>query len=474
MALTTRLRRRVPLGADGGGVASPLARAAAREDGDGAVPVAPPSAAAEDPDADPALRVGPVTRFMRRHPWWVDGTLAALYAAFSVTDYLVERDLGVVRPPSTLVLVAAFTVLLVLRRRAGVLGALAVAVAVPLHRLAVLGPVPDRLSEDLLAGTITVDVGTTAVSSYDLSTLALFLYAVAVYRTRRTTWLTLAATGAAVAASVLAFGDPRIVTAEIGGSAAVLLVAVLIGLQIRARRQRLFQLEERASQLALERDQREQIAVSAERARIAREMHDVVAHSLAVMITLAEGASASLTRRPEQARLALDELAETGRRALGDTRRLVGVLREDAPAPVPAPGAEALAPQPGAHDVADLVERFRVTGLPVRLMESGPPLPPDAGLQLAMYRIVQECLTNVLRYARLAPRIDVTIVRTPRAVGIVVDNDAGSTGHAVVGGRKGLIGMRERAAVYGGTVEAGPTATGWCVRAQLRFDEETR
>ena len=124
--------------------------------------------------------------------------------------------------------------------------------------------------------------------------------------------------------------------------------------------------------------------------------------------------------------------------------------------------------------MADLVERFRVTGLPVRLMESGPPLPDDAGLQLAVYRIVQEGLTNVLRYARLSPRIDVTIVRTPRAVGIVVDNDAGSTGHAVVGGRKGLIGMRERAAVYGGTVEAGPTATGWCVRAQLRFDEETR
>jgi signal transduction histidine kinase len=295
-----------------------------------------------------------------------------------------------------------------------------------------------------------------------------------VYRSRTVAWVTLAGAEVAVTASIVAFSDPRAWAPEIGGSLAVMLVAALIGLQIRTRRQRLLDLEERASQLALERDQREQIAVSAERTRIAREMHDVVAHSLTVMITLAEGASASLDRRPEQARLALDELAETGRRALGDTRRLVGVLREDPSPPVPAPGAEVLAPQPGAHDVADLVERFRVTGLPVRLMESGPPLPADAGLQLAVYRIVQECLTNVLRYARLAPRIDVTIARTPRSVGIVVDNDAGSTGQTVVGGRKGLIGMRERAAVYGGTVEAGPTVTGWCVRAQLPFDEETR
>ncbi|QDC23946.1 two-component sensor histidine kinase [Georgenia yuyongxinii] len=435
--------------------------------------VVPDGAVVPDPVV---LRTGPITRLLRRHPWWLDGLIAAVYVLLSVGDFLVERHLGMVRPPSGLILTAAFTVLVLLRRHIPVIGITVVGLAVPLHRLLVLGTARDPAPGDIFSGNVQLEVGTTSVAGYDLLTLALLLYAVAAYRNRTVTWLTFSGVGAAVAAAIFVFADQRSWLGELLGCTGVLLVATLIGLQVRSRRTRLFELEERARQLALERDQREQIAVSTERTRIAREMHDVVAHSIAVMITLAEGASAAMERRPEQARLALDELADTGRRALADTRRMVGVLREDHPPAVPSTAATAdpLAPQPGAHDVADLVQRFRVTGLPVRLAESGPPLPGDTGLQLAVYRIVQECLTNVLRYARLSPRIDVTIARTPRSVGIVVDNDAGSAGTAVQGGGKGLIGMRERAAVYGGTVEAGPTETGWRVRAQLRWDEETR
>ena len=332
VALTTRLRRRVQLDDDGGGVTAPPG---AKEDG--AAPLAPP--AAREEDADPALRAGPVTRFMRRHPWWVDGTLAALYAAFSVTDFLVERDLGITRPLSTLVLVAVFTVLLLLRRRAGVLGALVVAVAVPLHRLVVLGPAPDRLSDDLLAGhdhrrrrhhrrqllrpqhpgAVPLRRRRLPDAPDDLAHPR---------RLPAPPWPPASWPSETRASSRPRSSAPprccswpcssacRSAPAASGCSSSRSAPASSPSSATSASRSR----------------------CRAERARIAREMHDVVAHSLAVMITLAEGASASLTRRPEQARLALDELAETGRRALADTRRLVGVLREDARRPPRRPG----------------------------------------------------------------------------------------------------------------------------------------
>ena len=440
---------------------------------------APPGPAAAD-TGEPWLPPGPVSRLMRAHPWWVDGLLAAAYLAVGVVDWLVQAGLlDAPRPRSELLLTTVFTAFVLLRRHAAVLGVAVVAVTVPLNRYLEAGLERNGL-EPGFAGDATLRLGIN-VTAYDAGTMALLLYAVAVYRPVRTAWLTLAGAVAAVVVSVLTFADTWAWVTEIVASSALLVVATVVGLQVRTRRRRILDVTDRARQLALERDQREQLAVSAERTRIAREMHDVVAHSLTVMVTLAEGAAASLDRSPDQARRALEELAETGRTALTDARRIVGVLRADLPAGSPdgavltgpsgtAVGESPLAPQP--HDVAGLVDRFRSAGLPVRLEEEGPPLPDEPGLRLAVYRIVQEALTNVLRYARLSPRIDVSLVRSAGSVVVEVDNDAGGAGTPAAGSGHGLIGIRERAAVYGGTVDAGPTTHGWRVRATLRWDEE--
>ncbi|MPV38338.1 sensor histidine kinase, partial [Georgenia subflava] len=452
-------------------------------------PPAPPAGPTEAISEASARRAGPVRQFFLRHPNLVDALVVAWYLVPAVLTVALPAFVGGLAQPElsasekavTVAVVVLSATALVWRRRA------------PVTVLVV--------TTVLLAISLAVTANT---SGCELSTV-LALYAVAAYRPATTAWLALAGLNVVtVTASYLwldptaggtgvtmTTGDSEQITGAITTLQLVLIVsittlvlsvvAVGVGTAARGRRLHVEGLVERTHQLVLERDQREQIAVSAERARIAREMHDVVAHSLSVMITLADGASAALTRSPDQARAALDQLAETGRSALADTRRMVGVLREDHHGPAPAgpgddtdPDGVPLAPQPDAHDVADLVQRFRATGLPVRLSESGPSLPSDAGLQLAVYRIVQECLTNVLRYARLSPRIDVAIERGARSVSVTVDNDSGSAGDALVGSGRGLIGIRERVAVYDGCVEAGPTASGWRVRAELNFEEGRR
>ena len=219
----------------------------------------------------------------------------------------------------------------------------------------------------------------------------------------------------------------------------------------------------------------EQLAVSSERNRIAREMHDILAHSLSVMVTLADGANRTMSRDIDRARAALDQLAATGREALSDTRRMVGMLREDslgtetAPPPDEVPAAP-LTPHTAVRDLSGLIDSFAAAGLPVSLDVEGPPLPDDTSLQLTVYRIVQECLTNVLRYAAGSPRIRVHVAHRPGRVRITVDNDAGArSDRATDGTGRGLIGLRERAAVYTGTVAAGPTPGGWRVEAVLHI-----
>ncbi|MDO5726983.1 MAG: histidine kinase, partial [Bowdeniella nasicola] len=254
-------------------------------------------------------------------------------------------------------------------------------------------------------------------------------------------------------------------------------VSFLIGSNVRSSRLRVHELEKRAHQIALEHQQREQLAVSQERTRIAREMHDVVAHSLSVMVTLAEGAAIALDRNPQMAKTAIGQLAEVGRESLQETRRLVGVLRDDTseatnmPAEVPQimQNGAPRDPQPGEKDVADLIASYQAAGIPVHFHESGPPLPTDAGLHLAIYRIVQEALTNVLRYARSSPRIEVSICRAGGEVVVTIENESGDGSSPLPGSGKGVIGMRERAAVFDGHVHAGPTTSGWQVRATLRI-----
>ncbi|MEV0807681.1 histidine kinase [Micromonospora sp. NPDC050200] len=256
----------------------------------------------------------------------------------------------------------------------------------------------------------------------------------------------------------------------------------LVALNVRTRRLYVLSLEERAATLEREREAEARAAVAGERARIARELHDVVAHSMAVMIVQADGARYMLDRDPEIARTAVKVVADTGRQALEEMRRLVGVLREpSAPEPSAAPGA---AGEPdGAGVAADserrratvaelpaLLDRFRDAGLRVRYTVSGdpPPLPP--GLDLTVYRVVQEALTNALKHAGVGASVTVTIEHAPDAVVVrVVDDGHGRppVGPAPSGGH-GLVGMRERVGVYDGSLVAGPRlAGGWRVEARL-------
>lgn len=376
----------------------------------------------------------------------------------------------------------------------------------------------------------------------------------------------------------------------------ITVIGVLVGFNARNARLRIEALKARSARMALAGEQTALLAAAEERSRIAREMHDVVAHSLAVMITMADGAAATVERNPAVAKQAMETLAEAGRSALADTRRLVGVLREDpsvtgrpatsptastgpaastdsgqttaspdyVPQTPPAPPAAAgspksptapghptsagrsrwsfgrktaatepsalsaplatsapsahshevrdvpvpefappgtvapvepsapiaslrqqatdsgtdrsrgdlpLAPAPEQADITELVKRFKAAGVPVSYRWVGAALPEDKALQLTVFRIAQEALTNVLRYAPTTPAVSVNVERHIGTVVLIVDNDAAPGTRPMHGSGKGIIGMRERASVYGGTVQAGPTPTGWRVRAVLRWDE---
>jgi signal transduction histidine kinase len=242
----------------------------------------------------------------------------------------------------------------------------------------------------------------------------------------------------------------------------VVVAALVSGLYSRARRSHVASLVERAARLEFERDQQALLAAAAERARISREMHDVVAHSLAVVISLANGATAKLGRDPEQSREALESISELGRQALADTRQLLSVLRTEE-------SAAARAPQPGIGEIADLVDRAASTGLAATLTVVGDPVPVAAGLALSAYRIVQEAITNAVKHAKDATAVAVELGWTPQRLQITITDDGHGDGPAAGSpGGFGLAGMRERAALCGGTATAGPgRAGGWTVHATM-------
>lgn len=320
---------------------------------------------------------------------------------------------------------------------------------------------------------------------------AMAVYAVASLRPTRTAWIAAIATVLVLATTVWLTIDYYVAAVQIGPMpeqepttatpvqalvgvlswmTVVTLVALAIGTNVRARRLHTQDLVDRANRLVLERDQREQLATAAERARIAREMHDVVAHSVSVMVALADGASASLEKRPERTRAALAELSLTGRDALTEIRSILGVLRTEGTGDAPFDGEAPLVPTAG--DLEELLGRFRAAGLPVERVDSGPPLPQQPRFALTIYRVVQESLTNVLRYAAGASSVRVEIDRADDVVTVVVSNDAG-TGTAQPGSGHGLLGLRERVGAFGGTVTAGPhTGGGWRVRAIIPIPTE--
>jgi signal transduction histidine kinase len=324
----------------------------------------------------------------------------------------------------------------------------------------------------LFAVATVVLMGSTVIGeTVDFIPLLFALYALAVYRSTRSAWIGFAITAVATAASQWALAlleqvgfygsDHTDLTASTFTVVSFSLVAVLIGNNIGGRRRYLAALIDRARQLARERDQQAVIAAAAERSRIAREMHDIVSHSLTVMITLSEGSARLAESAPERSADTMRMVAETGRSALGDMRRLLGVLRADE-------GETAEhQPQPGVGELTELVERFRAAGMAVRVTITGEP-PTDIGQQLTVFRVVQEGLTNALRYGRLANVVEVVIRYRPDRIAITVEDDAAVHEQPAGGSGRGLIGLRERVALYGGTLDAGPRSpVGWRLHAEF-------
>ncbi len=513
-----------------------------------------------------------IRQWYYRHPTIIDISIAAgvvAYAFFTgVTFFLRPSSPVKTYPllPLTLTAIALLGIALALRRRAPVWSWAAILLIPEVYQFAILRAFHLTL-EQLLYATI-------GVSGMGLISLPFALGAVASHRRPATAW-TAGGISLVVLMLDLSLTTPGLSVGELLRTTVMLVLLVLIGILIgfntRSARLRLKAMELRSARMALASEQAVLLAAAEERSRIAREMHDVVAHSLAVMITMADGAAATVERNPATAKQAMETLAEAGRSALADTRRLVGVLREDpsvaagqttaskassgpasstgvdsaaplsdqpdpagrprwnltgrsAQSPEPSAPSEGssssahqhevrdlpvpefaplgtvtpvepsapianlrqqatngagdrsrgdlpLAPSPEQADITELVKRFEAAGVPVTYRWVGAALPEDKALQLTVFRIAQEALTNVLRYAPTTPAVSVDVERHIGTVVLTVDNDAAPGTRPMHGSGKGLIGMRERASVYGGTVQAGPTPTGWRVRAVLRWDE---
>jgi signal transduction histidine kinase len=241
--------------------------------------------------------------------------------------------------------------------------------------------------------------------------------------------------------------------------------AGVLGVSIRQRRALLASLQEKAARLEFERDQEGRLGAAAERARIAREMHDIVAHNLSVMIALAEGASYAMDSSPERAAEATKRVSATGREALVEMRRLLGVLREESE-------AQPLEPQPSLGRLDELLARVHAAGIPVTMELQGDPHELADGVQLTVFRVAQEALTNTLKHAARPTCAHLTLRCRPGQVELEV-TDTGN-GQAVAGtDGRGLHGMRERAASCGGRLEAGPRPQGgWRVHLRLNPDAE--
>ncbi|RBY75021.1 sensor histidine kinase [Blastococcus sp. TF02-09] len=388
----------------------------------------------------------PIDR-LRRTPVAVDAALAA--AVWFCTVLLPSSTFYWQDSAAAFVVGTLLTVPLAWRRRAPVPAAAAVVAAGLLELLVV----PNFLVANVAA--------------------LVMVYALAAYSTRWAAQAGLAVglVGGGLAALRYWPGGVASSLVPIAGAIGVSVVAAwALGTLRRARVQQLAALAERAQLLELERDQEMRLAATTERARIARELHDVVAHSLSVVIAQADGGRYAGKADPTAATDALEAIAATGRQALTDMRSLLGVLREG--------GGEEYAPQPDVAAIPALVEDVRASGLDVDLIVEGEPRPLAAGPQLAAYRIVQESLTNVLKHAGPASRAWVRLQWRPDALELSVLDDGRGASAALLsadgappdGDGQGLRGMRERAQLHRGRLEAGPRhGGGFGVHAALPY-----
>ena len=395
-----------------------------------------------------------LARFVREHPGWVDAAVVgfALFVSWSSMYYVAE----LVGWAWTALLNGVPPVILARRRQA------------------------PRVVLALVLGFGLLQWGLAIPTNGVQVTALIAVYTVARHDSRSGSRVALGAALAMVAIAPLR--QPFFGPGNIALAAGLIVVVYLIGTNIGLRQGYLQALEERAERLERERDAAAEVAAVLERTRIARELHDVVAHHVSVMVVQAEGAGWAIDGRPEQARTAVATIAETGRTTLIELRRLLGVLR--------AGDQDGVAPQPGLADLPALIEGFRGSGLsvvhhsvPAEEVEELLRLPDS--LQLAAFRIVQEGLTNVLKHAGRAARarVEVQVVRrsVPGAgelmveiqddgIGLAAARPSSSIKHLVPAAPgedpgvpppgHGLIGIRERVALFGGRAEIGPVAGG--------------
>lgn len=234
----------------------------------------------------------------------------------------------------------------------------------------------------------------------------------------------------------------------------LVVTAWALGAVRAARRERRAATSAQLDHATIERQQQERLIAGAERARIAREMHDIVAHSLSIVIAQADGGRYAAATDPQVGIRALETIAETGRAALADMRRILGVLRNETD------GGDETTPQPDATDLQTLVDQLKASGMRISLVEMGQSrqLPPGAGLTL--YRICQEAFTNVLKHAGPDPAVTALLTWAPTAVHLEITDDGRGAASDIKSPGHGLLGMHERAALFGGTVAAGPRPGG--------------
>ncbi|MFE2443507.1 sensor histidine kinase [Stenotrophomonas sp. NPDC087984] len=378
--------------------------------------------------------------FLRRHPTGVDTFWALLLVGFGFL-WVMEAEMSRGSRFAAVPIVLALGTTVALRRR-----------------------VPEKML--LLAIACGVAQMATSVKP-NLADFAMLVivYTVAVASSRRASRFAL---GVAISAAPLAAlrwphseqGWWEDVVSAVFVSIPFVLAWVL-GDSIRTRRAYYAQLEERAARLEKEREAQSKVAVAAERARIARELHDVVAHNVSVMVVQADGAAYVMDASPEQARQALETISGTGRQALAEMRRLLGVLRTGEP------GEENdYVPQPDVEQIDELVEQVRGAGLPVDFKVVGSPRQLPSGVELTAYRIVQEALTNTRKHGGPDVGASVRLTYFDDGLGLLVEDDGRGAQRELYqdggadGSGHGLIGMRERVGMVGGTLDAGPRPGG--------------
>ena len=359
-----------------------------------------------------------------------DAVVAGLFAAAGLAELALRGSLL----PREITVVLFMTVPLTWRRRAPLASAVLVAISV-----ATFGGTPTDLHLILAA-------------------LPFALYSLGAHASDRA-----AAAGMAVALITLwisvAVRSTESTVRDIVSITVVVVTAFTLGRVMRRRELRLLASDERAAVLEREREADLRSAASEERGRIARELHDVIAHGVTVMVVQAGAADQIIERDPARARQALVDIQDTGRQALTDLRRLLGLVRDE--------DTMRLAPRPGLQELDALVGEMRTAGVPIEVEVRGTPRDLPAGIDLSAYRILQEALTNVLKHAGEA-RARVVVVYAPNAIELEVVDDGRAPTH---GYGHGLVGMRERVTLYGGTLEAGAAeGSGYRVRARLPLD----